>query len=198
MFQMWRVVHILLSVHRPRTTASTLDRNATMAGRSDTRFDGPPGFVPQRWDKTRHSGRLRASAAVGGRSGWCTGGRLPIMIDRRGGCRVPLPAPDLHLRLRGYMFRREATSAPQEYLVGTSPPPRESGRQAHARCPAATGDAGTRAQQTPIVGAESAFFMSEPPLADDSLSMFRAAASGGEGYKPPLAVPTAGADVPRQ
>ncbi len=76
----------------------------------------PQGFVSLRWDKKRHPSRLRASAAVGGRSGWCTGGRLPIVIDRRGGCRVPLPAPDLHLRLRGYIFRREATSALRSIL----------------------------------------------------------------------------------
>jgi hypothetical protein len=61
------------------------------------------------------------------------------------------------------------------------------------------GFAGVRAPEPGvrlIVGAERAFFMSEFPLADDPLSMLGAAASGGEGYKPPIDVPAAGADVP--
>ncbi len=99
-------------LRRPRTTASMLDRTAIVAGRSDIRFDGWPGFVPPRWDTKRHPGRRRVAAAVGGGSGWGTGGRLPIMSDRRRGCESPIartgPASPL---AREYAFRRETTSA---------------------------------------------------------------------------------------
>ncbi len=116
MFQTRCVVHILLI--RASSTRHGVDAGPERHHGRTMRHpvDPPSGFVSLRWDKKRHPSRLRASAAVGGRSGWCTGGRLPIMIDRRGGCRVPLPAPDLHRRLRGYVFRREATSALRNIL----------------------------------------------------------------------------------
>ncbi len=99
-------------LRRPHTTASMLGRTAIVAGRSDIRFDGWPGFVPPRWDTKRHPGRLRVSAAVGGGSGWGTGGRLPIMRDRRRGCESPVaragPASPLS---REYAFQPDTTSA---------------------------------------------------------------------------------------
>ncbi len=116
MFQTWRLVHILLI--RESST-----RHGVNAGLE--RHHGRAIRPPVRW-----LARLRAPAVGQEETPRPTprfsGCRRQIrmvhrwsaadQIDQRGGCRAPLPAPDLHLQLRGYIFRREATSALRNIL----------------------------------------------------------------------------------